>query len=345
MAKDILIYGGIFTFSAAEFIRAIDELEDGEPLSVRINTPGGDPQSTFGMISKIQEFKGEKIVRVDGQAYSAGFFLCCFADKVEALDVSRFLVHRAAFPEWFERSETLFTPELRGELDAINKLLMDAMKKSIDVAKFESITGVTIKDIFSMDTRVDVFLTAQQAKQIGLVQKINKITPAATKQIAAWNSTPSIAAVHYDDDVNDFSSSDDSISTDNKNQIKMTREEFKKANPEAFKAMQKESFNAGVNAEKKRIDEWMEHVGADAEMVKTGIASGKELDRETLTALITKSVTAGAVKDLEREGKETIDAGTTAPVIDANDTRTAAEKELADFEARINAKLGIPEVK
>jgi len=340
MAKDVLIYGGIFSFSAAEFISAVDNLEDGEPLSVRINTPGGDPQASFGMMSKIQEFEGEKIVRVDGQAYSAGFFMCCFADKVEALDVSRFMVHRAAFPEWFERSETLFTDELRAELDAINKLLMDAMKKSIDVKKFESITGRTIKEIFSMDSRVDVFLTAKEAKQIGLVKTIRKITPAARKQIAAWNETPSIAAVHYDDDTFDSNASSDENEKLNKNKV-MTIEDFKKANPEAFKAMQSEAHAQGVKAEKERVATWMEHVEADASMVKAGIESGDELDREKLTALIRKSVAAEAVANLEKEGKETVAAGKTEPVEESKDDQADADKAMAEFEAKIDGHLGI----
>ena len=347
MAKDILIYGGIHALSAGDFITAVDDLDEGEPLSVRINTPGGDPQASFGMISKIQEFDGEKIVRVDGQAYSAGFFLCCFADRVEALDVSRFMVHRAAFPEWFEQSDN-FTDEMRGELAAINKTLMEAMKKSIDVKKFEAITGKKIKEIFSMDGIMDVFLTAQQAKQIGLIQKITKITPAAQHQISLWNQAPAIAAVHYDDDVNATAE----VKIENQNQNKMTKDEFKKANPEAFAAMQKEAFDAGskagieagskagIEAEQKRVADWTEHISVDAEAVKAGIESGDPLEREQLTALIKKSVTTEGVATIEAEGTATADAGTTEP-IEEKVEQTDGEKAMAEFEAKVDAKLNL----
>ncbi len=54
MAKEILLYTGIYSYSAANFIR---ELEDnkGEDICVRGNCGGGSMFDTYGMIAKFKE--------------------------------------------------------------------------------------------------------------------------------------------------------------------------------------------------------------------------------------------------------------------------------------------------
>jgi ATP-dependent protease ClpP protease subunit len=334
MAKDILIYGDVQTFMAAEFIRSVDELNESDPLVVRINTNGGDPQTSFGMIAKFQEFNGEKIVRVDGKAYSTGFFMCCFADNVEALDVSQFLIHRAAYPGWIESNPDYFTDDLKANLKTVNDSLLKALKSKIDVEAFEKISGTTLKEIFSMDSRKDVFIDAKQAKKIGLVSKINKITPTMAAEIS--NSyAASMAAVYQPENP--------SAENQNKNQNKMNKEDFKKENPEAYKAIVKDSTEAGVKTETERVAAWMEHVEVDPQAVKKGIESGKEITKDEMKAFYKKAAQmeakAEAVEGLEAEAEKTEKVETDAPKEDAN--ADAGLSELEAFEAKVDAKLGI----
>jgi len=159
-------------------------------ITVRLNTGGGEPDYGFGMVAKFKEYTGKKTVKIDGKAYSMGAYIAMYADDVEALDVSNLMIHRAAYPTWFEESE-YFTDGLRQNLVDTNKSLEAALRGKIDVEEFEKLKDVKVKDIFSMDDRIDVFLTAKEAKKIGLVSKIIKITPSKAAEI---NSHVKIAA-------------------------------------------------------------------------------------------------------------------------------------------------------
>ena len=138
MAKEVLIYGGINSSSASDFIKEIDSAGD-EDLTIRINTPGGNPEAGFGMIAKLQEREGKTNIKIDGSAYSMGLFMAAYADNVEALDTSEFLFHRAAYPQWYEQE---YMTEAESEnLVRINSSLEKAFRNSIDVKAFEEMKG------------------------------------------------------------------------------------------------------------------------------------------------------------------------------------------------------------
>ncbi|MCK4522212.1 MAG: ATP-dependent Clp protease proteolytic subunit, partial [Nanoarchaeota archaeon] len=146
--EEVLLYGQIYSESSIDFITAINAVE-GDNLIVRLNTPGGDVNHGWGMVAKFMEFPGSKVVKVDGSAFSMGFNFCLYADSVEALDVSQFMVHRAAYSQWYE--ENYMTEQQKENLISVNANLEKALRNKIDVAKFEEIKGVKIKDIFSME--------------------------------------------------------------------------------------------------------------------------------------------------------------------------------------------------
>ena len=109
MAKEIILYSDINRYSSEAFISALEEAKN-EDIVVRMNTNGGDPEYTYGMIAKLQEKKaGKKTLRIDGKAHSSGLFIVPFFDNVEALDASKGLLHRAAYPSFVESDRELFT--------------------------------------------------------------------------------------------------------------------------------------------------------------------------------------------------------------------------------------------
>src|SRR5688572_30604066 len=133
MAKDILLYGRIDEWNLREFFKAITESQEDDELgelTFRINTGGGEPEYGWGAAAKINETVNKK-VKVDGKAYSWGTFACVYAEDVECLDVSQFMIHRAAYSEWFESSE-YFTEPLQENLAAINKKLETAFRNRVN---------------------------------------------------------------------------------------------------------------------------------------------------------------------------------------------------------------------
>jgi ATP-dependent protease ClpP protease subunit len=334
MAKEILLYGSIYTFSAVDFINAMEEAK-GEEVQVRINTPGGSPEDTWGIVAKLGEHDGGLKIKVDGRAHSAGAFALCYGEYVEALDVSEFLFHRAAYSKWFETSENM-TSEMWANLDRINKSLRKAMENKIDVAKFEKISGVTLDELFSNDTRKDVFLSAKQAKQIGLIDKITTITPAKKKEINALAlgiaAQSGIGAMTFDEEVErpEIKKPETKITT------KMGLEEFKAKHPEVFA----QAVAQGVEQERERVGAWMVYVDIDAEAVAKGIDEGKNISPKTMAELNRKQFSQESLAKIESENTEEVKTETPKEGKGAE-----GEDKVAEGTNAVLAHLGINQKK
>lgn len=319
MPRNILIYGGISSYTASEFINQIDEIE-GDSLDIRINSEGGDVAYCYGMIAKFKEHTGAKSVSVDGQAYSMAAFFCCYTDNVEALDVSQFMVHRASYSEWFEGS-SYFTPELKTNLETINASLMAAFKNKIDVEKFEALpqmSGRKLKDIFSMDARLNIFLTAKEAKSIGLISKINTITPAKKAEIDGLMGYRVAALVE--------------IPKVEPKKNKMTKEEFKAQHPEAFAALHTE-----ITAfERDRVGAWMTFVEVDPKAVAEGVKSGNPLGQTAMAEFSQKMFAAAQLVKVAAGAAPAVVTAEVKPVV------TGEKTELEVLEAKLTTELLTP---
>ncbi len=319
MGKELLIYGYIHSQSAVDFLNQFNEIGEDEEVTVRINTEGGKPEYGWGMAAKFQEHKGVKKAKVDGQAHSMGLFYCCYADTVEALDVSEFTLHRAAYRDWIENSE-LFTDDLKDNLARINKSLRSAFEAKVDVAKFEEITGAKMNDVFSMDSRIDVSFNAATAKKIGLVDKVIKITPSKRAEIdryAIAASTGVEAPV---------------IPTEQKINKKknMDIKALKADHPELYA----QAVQEGVTKERDRVGACMVFMAVDADGVKAAIESGEDLTQKQMAEFSLKAVNAASLKNIGEEAP----GATDTKAVDTKEP-TAEQKELADFENEITAKI------
>jgi ATP-dependent protease ClpP protease subunit len=313
--NEVLLYGGIDSESSANFINEINEVDDN--LLVRVNTGGGEPMYAWGMAAKFSEFEKTKKVQVDGKAFSAGFYFCLYADEVNALDVSQFMIHRAAFPSWYEES-SYFAESEKTQLENVNAKLKEAFVNKVDVAKFEKIAKVTVDEVFSFDTRIDVFLTAKEAKQIGLVDNILTITPKMKAEISTNMEMFGMKPIEKV-----------TINTNNKNHKKMTLEAFKSEHPEVFA----EALNLGASNEKVRVNAWMVFNDIDPVTVTSGIKEGKELTVDIMADLTRKKVSAEHLASLET---------TSAPVVVITDPKPTTEtSELEKLSAKLDAELGL----
>lgn len=176
--------------------------------------------------------------------------------------------------------------------------------------------------LFNPDQRVDLFLTAKEAKAIGLVDKINKIEPneiEAFKQLAAM-FTPATAT----------QTQPPIVKTQKPN--KMTIEQLKAEHPALFA----EVVALGVAKEKDRVEACLAFIEVDAAGVKAAIEAGKDLSQKQMAEFSLKAINktnlaglsaenAGATKTEEVDGKE----------------KTEKEKELSAFEAEVRAELGL----
>ena len=323
MKKEILLYTSVNSYSSSDFIAALEEAGDND-VCVRINGDGGDPEYGFGMIAKFNEFKGNKLVKVDCKAHSMYVYFLCCADDSEALEVSSFTVHRAAYPEWYEGNPDYFTAEKRADVERINSYLRKLLEAKIDVAKFEELKGVKMKDIFSLNGRLDVTLTAAEAKKIGLINRVVKITAekaaeidSLVAKIAAEYTGVKLAAEYK---------------PENKKPINMTIAEFKTAHPEVFA----QAVAQGVAQEKARVEACLVYIDIDADGVKAAIESGVELTGKQMAEFSLKAVSKNALGVIEKEA-----AKTTGTQADSSVEKTAKEKQVADFEAAVRKEAGL----
>lgn len=301
MPKELLLYSGIYDFTAQRLISEINDNMDTD-VTIRVNTPGGSVFSGWGIIAKMQEHKNVTI-KVDGVSASMGGFMLCYAKSVEALEVSKIMLHRA---EGYTE-----TPEEIALLNAINVDLKEGLKSKVNEDKFLEITGITVDDLFDAEIRKDVWLSAEQAKEIGLVNKINKLK---TSEVEAFYN---IAASY--------------IPTPEKpkTNIKMTLEEFKATHPEVFA----EALSIGAKNEQERIQNWTAFSSIDAEAVEKGIESGKNPTSADFKTFAEKLKVTADVESLEN--------GSAKPVATATVEKPTAETEISKFEAEMRTKLGL----
>lgn len=308
--NEVLIYGPIYDFTAELFVQSMNEI-DADSVTLRINTGGGGVESGWSMIGRFQEFSGTKNVKVDGKAYSMGAFICLYADNVECMDISQFMFHRASYGAYFEK-EYMSEVE-KGQLANVNKKLREAFEAKIDVAKFEALkvckdNGITVNRLFSMDERVDVYLTADEAKKIGLVKKVNKITP---EKAASINSKlAQIAASHGVDDLMVKAPEVVTVQETTTKQVinsqtNMTIAELQAQHPELYAQV----LQSGVAKERERVGAWSAFHEIDAKRVLEGIASGNDLSQKEIAEFSVTAMKAGSLATLNNENKAAEEKG------------------------------------
>lgn len=342
--KDLLIYGVIWSHMAAEFLTQLGDFE-GDELVVRVNSPGGEVVYGWGIISKFNEFVGKKTIKVDGQAHSMGAFICAYADNVEAIDTAQFVIHRAAYPKWLESAENFIDSAQQSLLEETNKSLMTAFKNKIDVPAFEKMKGIKVKDLFAMKdkngnhSRIDITLTAQEAKKIGLVDKVVKITPAKSAKISSDYSI-SMAAMHEHmgipaqviDTIPAAAATEDSPLPIKSEKInKMTASQFQKENPEAYAAI----VLKGQTAERDRVGAWLAFNDVDPEAVAKGIASGDAISQTAMADFSKKMFSNQAKANLTEEAADAVETG------EAANKEEKAPTATSELEAQLNKELNI----
>lgn len=329
---EVLLYGPIFSQSAIDYINAINAIDDNE-LITRLNTGGGDVMYGWGIVAKFNEFAGTKKVKVDGMAYSMGAVKLLFADNVEVLDVSKIMFHRAAYSPWFEEG---MSDAIRGELMEVNADIEKAFRAKIDVPKFEKMKGIKVKDLFSMDGRIDVFLNAKEAKEIGLVDKIVKLTPV--KRAELQSEFDRMAANHPGMEIPKLPEITSEVTEDAPIKTKnMNIEELKAKHPELYAQIVALGSSEGVAQERDRVGAWAAWTVADPEAVKAGIASDKNISQTEMSEFAVKLASKGKLAEIEEEGNtvEGKNAVVEAPVV------VEAPTAAANFEKEIMSHLNI----
>ena len=331
MAKEVLLYGEINAESSAQFIKDCNvamELGPIQEVEIRINTEGGEVSYGHGAVKKIAEIPNKKI-KVDGMCYSMGAVALLYCNDVEAIDTARFMFHRAGYAQWFEKSE-YFTEALKNNTAAINADAEKAFRKKIDVAAFEEIAGMKVKELFSMDSNPDedmVFLSAKEAKKIGL---IDKVVPLSENVKAFVNSKMQLVSAKF----NKFRVAAQEPEPQTKKLMNV--QELRAQYPALYDEILESGVKAGVNAERDRVSAALVFNHLDPEGVKGIIASGKPMTATQQAEFALKAMSPKAATEL---------AAAAAPVVATVQTDDGKEgkvnPELEALTKSIRASLNL----
>lgn len=323
MPKELYIYSGIYDWTAESFIRDMEENKNSD-IRIRVNTNGGTPTAAWGMVAKMREHKKKVEMQVDGKAISAGFFMLPFASYVKALNVSYFLVHRAAYSESYEKN--FMTAEEKEDLKRMNSDLRNALEAKIDSNKFALVTGVTFDQIFDHDTRIDVRLTAKQAKDVGLVDEIVQLTDTEATANGKF-----LFLDFPDEEETTPEASNTDVNTSLNNKV-MTKEEFKAKHPEAYAAIVKE----GVDAERDRVGALMVYNDVDPETVAKKVNDGSVLSQKDMAELGRKAFSKEALKNITADSTAEVKTEEVSTKV-----KTDSEKQIEAFASEVGENLGI----
>lgn len=314
--SEILLYGGIYSFSARDYITEFEAAKSKPKITVRVNSGGGDVYYGYGMIAKTQEYKGELNVKVDGVAASMAAFFLLFANNVEALDVSEFMFHRADM--------YIASPTDQAWLDQTNNILKAKMLSKFDPLIFETTTGTSIEKMFDPTQRVDITLNAEQALKIGLINKITTLTVADATRIAAMSprELPRAVATLIE------AATPPASQKVTKSKPNMTLAEFQTQHPDVYA----QAVTVGADAERDRAGAYLEFADVDLVAAKAGIESGKVMSTKDIAAFSRKAFQSSATAEAAATTAATT---TTAQVV----PEAAAPTAVDTFLAEVNSDL------
>ena len=168
-------------------------------------------------------------------------------------------------------------------------------------------------------------LSADQAKKLGLVDKIVKITPQKRAEIIAQSETLATA----------FKPTDQELSIP-KTPLKMNLAELKANHPEAYKM----AVNEGIEQEKDRAGAWLTFVDVDPTAVVDGVKEGKGISQTQMVELTRKSISKSALVDAKIDSPKA-EATVTDEPKNILPEQTAEIEKQAEFSAEVFKALDL----
>lgn len=318
MPTEIYLYSGIYPEIAQLICQQLESMMD-EPVVMRVNCPGGSVFAGWSIASKMQEHGNVSMI-IDGACMSMATALLPYAKKVDSLDVAQFMIHRADM--------RVPTAEEKKLLDNMNADMLKKYKKQIDGAKFKEVTGVSLDALFTAEDRKDIFMTAKQAEEIGLVDKIIKLNAVEAK---AFNDKMFQIAASAENKPTPAPKPQEQQEIKNSNKMDLSK--LKAEHPDVYA----QAVAAGVEQEKIRVKSWLAFHEIDAKASVEGIEKNETVTAATIATFQASAIKSLNIKAIENGSQKTIETTSTE--------LTEEQKKKADFEKEIDAKLGLNEKK
>lgn len=327
--KPLLLYAPLWDFVAESFVDKMNDIPQDQDIDIWMNCPGGRVFAGWSIIGPIEKRTGKKNLSIFGHSMSMAVYFALYCDHVEALEVSQFMLHRA--------HGYVDNPDDQKLLDNINKDLRKQMESRLNMDVFEKVCGCTLDDIFNSEERRDIMLTAKDAKKIGLIDKIIKLSKPEMESYAekfvafadfSQRSENNSQRSEADVEINSNHSS--------KKLKKMTIQEFKSQNPEGYQEIFELGKKAGKKAEAVRTKSWIAYIDIDKENVISSIKEEKEFTPDVMAEMSVKMASKSTAANIQADSAGDIST-------DKPEDKTAEQKEAETFEA--NVKKNVESIK
>ena len=225
-----------------------------EDINLRINTPGGSVFDGYAIITNLLEHEGKVNMQIDGGAISMGGAILAYADYATAYDFTKVMLHKARGG----------TEDIRDVLngDIARLFKSKAQKRDIDNSEL-------MDEIFLSEENKDYWFSAQEAKDIGLVDEVldsDQVQKAAAtsmdiinkyyelinqkREVVMFNSKEELKKVKASiqdllDNINSFVTNDEVVNLTKEEGEKVT-DTINKENQKKFDEMNQETEKTGL---------------------------------------------------------------------------------------------------
>lgn len=132
-----------------------------EPISIYINSNGGDVYDMWGLIDIIEKSKTPIHTYCTGYAMSAAFLIFLSGHKRFAFRHSTFMYHQLYYHEFGRYKDAV---EYRAEIDNTNKWFEEYVIERTKITQ-EYVDNVR-------DKKIDVYIHAEEALRLGIIESV-----------------------------------------------------------------------------------------------------------------------------------------------------------------------------
>lgn len=312
MAKELYIYSPLYRYTAETANKELSRINDSEELTIRLNSPGGEVNAGFAIISKLQERKTPVKAIIDGEAASMAAFMLVFFGNVVANETSQIMFHKAAFASWYEP-----TADEQASLKAMNALFEQKMR-----AKVQGKPGAEefLSKLFEAEVRNNVNVSPQEALTLGIVDEVRTLQPTAllgAQMVAMVEEGQTIQAVN------------NTPRGDNNKSKSMNLEQFKAEYPALYAQILEQGKKQGVTAERDRVEAWTVFAEVDPKAVAEGIAGGENISQKAMAEFSVKMSMNARMENHQSDNSD----DTTPPAGQKTEAELKAEADMAAMNA------------
>jgi ATP-dependent Clp protease, protease subunit len=160
----------------------------GGPITIRINSGGGEVVAASVIRSILSDYPGKKTVRIDGMCASAAVAVALAGDEIQAQDTAYMMIHNPMYSFFLATLNAEDMLKLASELEIFKSGILDA---------YQNRTGLDREELSRMCTD-ETWMTAAQAKELGFIDEVisagqSAIQPGEniTNQLRNYHNVPS----------------------------------------------------------------------------------------------------------------------------------------------------------